>query len=504
MGCEQIREVIRLWGLGQSQSAIAASAGVSRAAVQDYTRRARAVGLGSAEVLGLTDEALFERLGKRGGGRVRVAVEFDYAWITNELRKKGVTRELLFRELIARGGMPVGYATFCRRIEEHERKTGVVLRQVYTPGEYWLVDYAGLTVPIWSACRTKIIFEAQVFVGTLGASGLIFCEATASQKIEHFLGSHVRGFEYYGGVPLIITPDNLKSGVKTVDWFEPDLTRAYRELAEHYGLVILPTRVRKPRDKGKVERAVLDVERWVLAPLRHEKFTCVGDLNAAMRPLREELNRREMREYGASRWELFERIEKNALKPLPQCRFEVTTSKIARVNIDYHIEFEKHWYSVPYQLLRQEVWVKAGEFLVTIFLGSKCVAQHARNRIPYRYTTVAEHMPPNHRAIRTRTTEGFVAWAGTVGTATTQLVEKILGSAQHEQQAYRTVLGLQRLAKTYSPLALEAAAVEAHRIGTCSCKGLRTIIARQYAEKVKQAPVQIIPHGNLRDPNVFH
>jgi transposase len=278
----RIREILRLWGLGQSQGQIALSAGVARSTVQDYLRRAQVAGI-SVELVGELSEAeLLEKLGKVGGHRGRIPVELDYAWVTNELRKKGVTLDLLFRELVREGRMPVSYATFCRRVKEHEKRTGVVLRQIYNPGEYWLIDYAGLTVPIWDSRLQNILFYAQVFVGTLGASGLIFAEATPSQKIEHILGSHVRAFEFYGGVPIIVVPDNLKSGVKKAIWHEPELTRAYQELAEHYGLVVLPTRVKKPRDKGKVERAVLDVERHVLAPLRNEKFTSVTSLNRSM------------------------------------------------------------------------------------------------------------------------------------------------------------------------------------------------------------------------------
>lgn len=501
----RIREILRLWGLGQSQGAIALSVGVARSTVQDYQRRAQAAGVSVEKVNELSEAELLEKLGKLGGHRERIPVVLDYAWITDELRKKGVTLDLLFRELVRDGRMPVSYPTFCRRIKDHEKSTGVVLRQIYNPGEYWLIDYAGLTVPIWDSRLQNILFYAQIFVGVLGASGLIFCEATPSQKIEHFLGSHVRAFEFYGGVPLIIVPDNLKSGVKKVSWHEPELTRSYQELSEHYGIVVLPARVRKPRDKGKVERAVLEVERSALAPLRNHKFTSVAALNAAMRPLLQALNEKQMRDYGASRQELFGRFEKSALKSLPVHRFEVTRTKLCRVNIDYHIEFEKHWYSVPYRLVHQEVWVKAGEFTLTVYCENRAIATHSRSRVAYRYTTLSEHMPAHHQAIRSRSAANFLAWAETVGVSTKALIEKVLSTARHEEQAYRSILGIQRLSKTYSPLALEAAALCALKAGTISSKSLRSIIARHYAERLKQVEQPpFLPHVNLRDPNSFN
>jgi hypothetical protein len=219
----------------------------------------------------------------------------------------------------------------------------------------------------------------------------------------------------------------------------------------------------------------------------------------------EALNNRTMREYGASRRELFERFERTALKPLPTSRFEVTTTKLARVNIDYHIEFEKHWYSVPYQLVHQEVWIKAGEFTVTVYCENRSVATHSRCRAPYRYTTLPEHMPPHHQAIRSRSAANFLAWADTVGVSTKALIERIFSNARHVEQAYRSILGIQRLAKTYSPSALEEAALCALKAGAISCKSLRTIIARHYAERLKQnQQPALLAHSNLRDPNTFH
>jgi transposase len=455
MVVDKIRDVLRLWGNGKSQNEVATEVGVSRAAVQDYTRRAKAAGLSAEAAVKLSDGELLTRLGKQGGHRRAIHVEIDYAWVTAELGKKGVTLELLFRELLSQGKLPCSYQTFCRRIKEHERTTGVVLRKSYAPGEYWFVDYAGLSVPIWNSAQTAILYQAQVFVGCLGASGLIFVEATESQKIEHFVGSHVRGFEFYGGVPLLTVCDNLRSGVTKSDRYEPELTRAYEELSEHYGSVILPARVGKPRDKGKVERAVLEVERAVLAPLRAEKFTSVAALNSAMRPLAEGLNRRPMREYGASRQELFERIERAALKPLPAHRFEVTTTKLARVNIDYHIEFEKHYYSVPYQFVHQQVWVKATQHQLTVFLDRTCVATHVRSHAQYRFTTLPEHMPRHHQAVLSQKAEFYLAWAASVGPECRKLIDRVFVLVRHEEQAYRVIKGMQRLCKTYSAPAFE-------------------------------------------------
>lgn len=503
---EKIRRVLKLRELGRSQSEIAREVGISRAAVQDYTRRAQAVGFTADEAIGLVDEEVRKRLNKSGGHRRQIAVEIDLAEVVTELSRKGVTLELLYRELVAKGKMPCSYSTFCRRIKHYEKVTNVVLRRHYAPGEYWFVDYAGVTVPIWNAARTEVIFQAQIFVGTLGASGKIFCEATQSQKIAHFIGSHVRGFEFYGGVPLLVVPDNLKSAVVKSNYHEPELTRAYQELGEHYGLTALPARVNKPRDKGKVERAVLAVERWVLAPLRKERFTTLCALNADIRELTATLNNQRMQEYGASRNELFERLERAALKPLPETRYEVATIKHARVNIDYHVEFDKHYYSVPYQHARQEVWIRATEFTVDIVLEKTRIALHQRSCKVHGHSTLTEHMPSHHLAIHSRKAETFLAWARAVGSESEKLVARVLSLVRHEEQGYRTILGLQRLAKIYTSTAFEAAAKEANDAGVASCKRVKGIIARQYAEnleKLTYADATPVLHGNLRDPKGY-
>jgi transposase len=500
----KIREIVRLKALGYSQTMIAQSVGVARSTVQDYVRVAQAAGLSAEESCGLGEQELRARLGKDGGHRQKIAVELDYGALRDELRKKGVTLELLFRELLAQGKMPVSYATFCRRVQEQRERSGVAMHQEYAAGEYLLVDYTGPTVSIWNQSLETVLFEAAIFVGVLGASGKIFCEATASQAMQHFLGSHVRAFRFFGGLPKVIVPDNLKSAVKKVNWYEPNLTRAYQELAEYYGLAILPTRARAPRDKGKVERAVLEVERWILAVLRNRKFTSLAELNDAIRALLAEVNAGVMREYGASRDELFERIERSALRVLPPTQFEPAECKLARVNIDYHVDFERHRYSVPFQYVHQEVWVRATEFTLSVHRDGKSIATHARCRSEKRFTTLAEHMPPAHQAMHARSTVNFLQWAKSVGSGTHNFVEKLLCAVRHEQQAYRTIMGLQRLAKTYSAAALERAAAEAAGACALSYGAVHGIIARHHAEQLKDAPVLVAEHANLRDPKLFH
>lgn len=506
MSTSRIRIILQLWFHGKNQSQISRDAQVSRAAVQDYVHRAVAIGLTASELELIKDNDLGEKLGKQFGHRQALPVELDYAKILSELGKKGVTLRLLHQEIIVAKGVKCSYPTFCRRIQEHQDTTGVVLKQHYAPGEFCLVDYAGLTVPMWNAQRTEIVFSAQIFVSVLGASGLIFVEATESQEVKHFIGSHVRCFEFYGGVPLILIPDNLKSAVIKADRYEPELNHAYEELGAHYGITILPARVRKPRDKGKVERAVLEVERTILAPLRDHQFTSIAELNIAIKPLADALNHRQMRERGASRLELFEMLEKEVLKPLPVTRYEAVTFKLARVNIDYHVEFKRHYYSVPYQYHRQEVWIRVSEHQVSVCLEGTQIATHARSHAEYRYTTLQEHMPVHHQAVRSRTASAFIDWAASVGAESRKLVERALILGAHEQQAFRTILGMQRLVKSYSPAAFEAAAKEANGACVASCKRLRGIIARQYAEQLRVSSTQtpIISHANLRDPESYH
>lgn len=505
-GVRNVREILRLLAAGLNQTQIAQSCNVSRAMVQDYQRRAKAVGLEYEAVRELSDEELFFRLGKRGGRKERKPCELAFDEIAREYQKKGVTLQLLWREYVIGQGKDLSYQEFCRRFRSWSMSTNYVMRQGYVPGEKLLVDYAGLKIAYFDA-ETLERRMAEIFVGTLGASSYTYCEATADQKLYSWLGSHSRAFEFFGGVPSVIVPDNLKSGVKDAWWYEPEINRSYQDFAEYHGIAILPTRVRMPRDKGKVEKAVQEVERWVLAPLRNRTFYSIAEINQALRELLAALNAKRMREYGASRQELFERIDRAALKPLPAQRYEFAEWKRARVNIDYHLEFGKHYYSVPYQYVRQEVWVKATERCIEIFQNNRRIALHARSRREFCFTTLTEHMPPEHAEVKSWNVEKFSAWGKSVGASTAAFVQLLLTKKAHVEQGFRAVLGLQRMCQKYTPERIEATCKRALHFKLHDLRSIRSILEKglDELELSKPAPERVLQnHTNLRGEQMFH
>ena len=324
----KFREIIRLHELGYNQTDIARSCVVARSTVQDYIRRASAKGLSYEQLQAMSDSEAQALLGKKTPTSI-TKTEIDFEPVHRELGPKGVTLALLWQEGLDRGDWTLSYGQFCRRYNRWKGRQNLSMRQTYTGGEKMFVDYCGVTVPVTHPVTGEVTI-AQIFVACLGASNYTFAEATSSQTLPNWLGSHQRALEFFGGVPASIVPDNLKSGVTDPCRYEPGINRSYQDFAEHYQVAVIPARPKAPRDKSKVEKAVQEVERQILAPLRHQSFGSVGDLNAAMRPLLKHLNDRTMYAYGVSRRELFERVDRDALKPLPQYSFVFAAWKRAK------------------------------------------------------------------------------------------------------------------------------------------------------------------------------
>lgn len=501
----KFREILRLHELGHSQCAIAQSCGVARSTVQDYIRRARAKHFSYEQLRQLSDSEVKDLLGKGKRKTGQPGEEIDFAGLEVELGRKGVTLALLWQEGLDKGQWQMSYGTFCRRYNQWRLRQKLSLRQVYKGGEKLFVDYCGLTVPVTHP-ETGEVVEAQIFVGCLGASNYTYAEATPTQELQHWIGSHQRALSFFGGVPECIVPDNLKSGVTAPCRYEPGVNRSYQEFAEHYGVAILPARPHKPRDKSKVEKAVQEVERQILAPLRHEQFTSFSALNTVIGERLERLNERMMQGYGVSRRELFEQVDQSALKPLPTQPFVFGQWKQAKVNLDYHIEVAGHYYSVPYTLVGQSVHVKTGEQLVEIFHQHQRVAAHERSHLRYHHTTVAEHMPPEHLAYKGQSQERFLAWAERIGPQTHRQVQAIFESKAHPEQAFRTLKGIQRLVRRYDPTRLEAACGRANALGLVGLRRLRNILEAQLetAPLPEPAPLsEVSQHANVRGSQYY-
>ncbi len=503
----KIGEVLRLkWECGLSNRAIARSCSISHSTVGEYLRRAQEAGLSWPLPADLGEDTLFELLFPSSApSSSRVIPAPDWSLIHTELRKQGVTLRLLWVEYREAQPDGYGYSQFCALYREWAKRLKPSMRLSHKGGEKVFVDYAGQTVPIVDP-NTGELHPAQIFIGVLGASNYTYAEAHASQELSNWIGAHVRMFTFFGGVPEIVVPDNLKAGVKHPCRYEPDLNPTYQDLAQHYGTAVIPTRVRKPKDKAKVEVGVQVVERWILARLRHYTFFSLADLNQAIRELLDELNTRQMEHLGRSRRELFERLDQPALKPLPELPYEFAIWKKARVNIDYHIEFEKHYYSVSHTLIHKEVYVRATQSTIEIFFNNRRVASHRRTHAPGRHTTLSEHMPPAHQKYLEWSPDRFTRWAQSIGPNTVQLVQALLDSRQHPQQAYRSCLGLLGLGSRYGEQRLEAACARALRAGIHSYKGVKNILDAKLDQVEPEEAPTVAPktHENIRGQTYYH
>ena len=365
----KIKEVLRLHFLGLSQRQIAASCAVGQATVSDYLKAAEATGLRWPHIAEWSEDQVMQAvapLREKPGHRNQLP-EPDYADLRHELQtNKHVTLQLLWEEYREKNPDGYRYSRFCDLYRGWLRIQEVVLRHEHRAGEKLFVDYAGDTIPIYQAAAGGMQ-PAEIFVAVLGASNYTYSEATGTQGLADWIGAHMRAFEFLGGVPEIIVPDNLKSGITKACRYEPGVNRTYEEMASHYGVAVVPARRVKPRDKAKVEAGVLVVERWILAALRKRKFFSLGEANQAIQELLVRLNSRPFRKRDGSRRSLFESLDKPVLRALPAERYEYGDWETHRVGIDYHVEFDNHWYSVPYQLTQQEVEVRASAATVEIF-----------------------------------------------------------------------------------------------------------------------------------------
>ena len=430
----------------------------------------------------------------------------DFAEVHRQLKRKGVTLFLLWQEY--RAACPDGYqySWFCERYGVWRGKLDVVMRQDHRAGEKLFVDYAGQTVGVIDR-TTGELREAQVFVAVLGASNYTYAEATWTQGLPDWIGAHVRAFEFIGGAPELVVPDNLRSGVRKAHRYKPDINPTYQEMASHYGVAVLPARVRKPRDKAKVETGVLVVERWILAALRRRKFFSLSELNGAIRTLLDQLNERPFRKLPGCRRSRYEELDRPALTPLPAQPYVYAEWKKARVHVDYHVAVDGHYYSVPHALIKKAVEVRFTRHTVECFYRGQRIASHRRSHQKGGHTTVSAHMPEAHRQAGEWSPRRLIRWAAKNGPATGQLIRAVLNSRKHPQQAYRACLGILRLGKAYGGKRLEAACQRALALGSCRYKSIESILKNRLDEQpLAEQPELSLPdaHTNIRGPEYYH
>jgi transposase len=506
LSMRKIQEVLRLkWHSGLSNRAIARSCSISPTTVSEYIRRAQEVGLRWPLPEAMDEDQLYQMLfPKPAQTSEHIIPQPDWGYIKRELRRKDVTRRLLWLEYREAHPDGYGYSRFCELYRLWAKKLDPPMRQDHKAGERVFVDYAGKTMPVVDP-ETGEIRQAHIFIAVLGASSYSYAEAHWAEDLPNWIAGHVAAFSYFGGVPELVIPDNLKAGVKHPSRYEPDINPTYQDMAQHYGTVVLPARIHKPKDKAKVEVGVQVVERWIMARLRNRRFFSLAELNRAIREQLEKLNGRTMKHLGNSRRELFEELDRPALKPLPVEPYEFAVWKKAKVHIDYHVEFEKHYYSVPYELIQEPVWIRATRYIVEIFYKHRRVASHPRSRARGRHTTRIEHMPANHRHYAEWSSERFLRWAEQIGHQTRDLIEAALNSRRHPQQAYRTCLGILNLAKRYTKERLEAASERALAFGIHSYKGIKNILDEGLDRVPLEEPAskRLDPHVNIRGSSYY-
>jgi len=502
------REILRIrWALGLSVREASRATGASTGVVSKTENRAKTAGLTWEVVEGL-EEAELERL-LYGGPKFTRAdrPEPDPVWIHRELRRVAVTLELLHIEYLKAHPDGFRYTAFCDRYRQWHSRQGLVMRQVHTAGEKGFVDYSGKR-PHFIDPTTGEQVAVELFVAVLGGSNLTYVTATLTQRVPDFVASHVKAFEYFGGVPKMTVPDQLKSAVTIPSRYEPTINRTYSELGRHYGTAIVPARPRRPRDKAKVEVGVQVAQRWIVARLRNETFFSLESLNARIAELLEDLNARPMKRMGGvSRRDLFERYERAALMPLPIEPYVISAWSRATVEHDYHVRVDDHFYSVPYVLCREEIEVRMTPNTVEVFHRGDRAASHARSHVAYGKSTLPEHMPPAHRA-HCDAESDVTEWSQSVGPMCAAMVTRILNANPNREMAVRSARGLQSVAKKYGEQRAETACATALRFGANSYKPVERMLklGREAMPIHGEEPEERAPiaHENVRGPEYFN
>jgi transposase len=504
----KIRQTLQLLADSElSVRQVAAALGIGKTTVNEIAMYARDAGVDWPVANALSDDELQARLYPLPRPRSSTRQEPDYASLHQELKRPGVTLQLLWEEYRAGAGeQAYRYSAYCEKYRAWAKRLKRSMRQIHPGGERLFVDYAGQTLPVIDAL-TGEIRRAQVFVAVLGASNYTYACATWQQTAADWVGAIIETLEFIDGVPRLLVPDQPRALIANPDAYEPVTARLMQELGEHYGVAVLPARPGRPQDKAKVEVGVQIVERWILAALRNRRFFTLAELNAAIAALLADLNRRPFKKLPGCRRSAFEALDAPALKPLPATPMVLAQFKPARVNIDYHVAFEGHYYSVPHQHVGAAVELRITATTLEVLLRRQRIAAHARNARVGGFTTVAEHMPASHRAHRQWTPAKLIAWGERIGAATAAVVRWQMEHRPHPEQGYRACLGLMRLAREYGAERLEAACARAQSIRAPHYRSVKSILAcgldRQESSLLGGAASPMPSHDNVRGPGYY-
>jgi transposase len=499
----KLKEAARLlleFKLGVRQ--IARTCNISTSTAHAYVDRLKELDVPYGEIAAMGDDELGELLfPKEQRSSAKRLPDFEY--LSKEMTKKGVTLLLLHEEY--KKDNPGGYeqSRFYTLYREWAKKVDPVMRFTHKAGEKMFIDFSGDKAHYQDPTTGKIV-EVELFISVLGASSYLYARAVSDQTTENFVNCTIKAFEFYGGCTEYVVPDNARSAVTHPSYYEPDINRVFAAMAEHYTIAVLPTRVRKPRDKAKVENGVLQAQRRILASLRNTTFFSLAELNKAIAEETKKLNERPMTGISKSRHDLFLEIDKPALRPLPQERYTLTAWKKGKVHIDYHIDVEKTHYSVPYTLLGQNVDISYTSSLVEIYHRGKRIASHMRVNKPGAFVTDKLHMPHSHRQYLEWTPERIKSWGEKIGLHTKLLMEAIMEHREHPEHGYRSCLGLIRLAKLYPPERVDQACKRACDLQAYNYKSVKALLERGLEKMSPEVKQKIIPlHSNVRGKNYY-
>jgi transposase len=508
LSMRRIKQLLTMhFGAGASTRMIARELGIAPSTVREYLGRAAAAGIGWPLAADVTDESLMARLFVNAGVRAgaRFHAEPDWSALVRELKRPGVKLLVLWEEYRALHPQGYAYSRFCQLFREFERRLSPTMRQQHVAGQKGFVDYSGKRVPIVDSLTGEVM-TAEIFVAVLGASNLTYAEATWTQTLPDWIGSHVRLFRFWGATPRLLVPDNLKSAVNKASFYDPEVNRSYGAMATHYGVGILPARPRRPRDKAAVEAGVRFAQSYILGRLRHVTFFSLAECNTAIAVAVERMNNREMRRLGMSRRQLFEAIERPVMQPLPDDDFEFAEWRLARVGIDYHVEVDGFFYSVPHALLREQVETRATARTVEVFHHGRRVAAHARRYGGQRHGTLPEHMPSAHRRYAEWTPERMVRNPRSIGPNTEALIIAVMRRRPHPEQGFRTCLGVLRLFRGLDAVRVEAVCLHAVEIGALSYASVASILKHRLDRSACPQAADGAPllHENIRGSGYFH
>lgn len=507
---KKIREVLRLkFKLELHNRAIGRMINASPSTISRYSSPFQQQGLNWEQLETMGDDEINNILYEKKSIRSKQDfIEPDFKRIHQELKLKTVTLQLLWEEYCETYKERAYSRTqFCKMYKKWKNRLNASMRQIHKAGDKLFVDYAGSTVPVVDG-HSGEIRKAQIFVAVMGASNYIYAEATWTQQMPDWIGSHVRAFAYFQGVPALCVPDNLRSGIKKACRYEPEINSTYLEMIRHYGSAVLPARPYKPTDKPKVENGVLVIGRWILARLRHQQFFTLFELNQAIAKLLIEVNLKPFQKLLGSRLSQFEAIDKPALKPLPATPYVYAEFKKVHLGFDYHIEVDGHYYSAPYELIKEPIEVRITENVIEIFNKNTRIASHFRSYRRGAHTTIPEHMPKKHRKHMEWTPGRLLGWAHSMGQKTFHLTKHLIEIKDHPEQAYRACLGLLNLARLYGKERLEAACNRAIHYHTLTRRSVAEILKsgldkQPLPETTPSESKQSNHHENIRGPEYF-